>query len=149
MLVRSCWTFWSAPWTCASHPLSPLATGFVQSTLHDDSDVAAGSAVGADGAADEADGPANPAQLLFESEMTCPNWALMALPSVVPNLLTRAAFTCEADMLVSDAGTTDDTAIAFLNDMSRLKSPMTHDSPLVVPPTSAAVVNWLTSAAVH
>jgi hypothetical protein len=28
--------------SCASHPLSPLAIGFRQSTVHDDSDVAAG-----------------------------------------------------------------------------------------------------------
>jgi hypothetical protein len=37
-------------------------------------------------------------------------------------------------------------AIALVNDMSRSKYPMTHDSWLALPPEPAAAVNWLTSA---
>src|SRR5690348_11315834 len=158
MLLRSCCTFWSAPWTCASHPVSPLATGFTQSTVHDDSDVAAGSAAGAvvavvavgAGAAADAEAAADgPAQLPSASVMTRSNWALTASPSAVPYFLTRAVLTCAADMPGPDAGSTDTTAIAFPNDMSRSKYPMTHESWLPLPPPPAAAVNWLVSALVH
>jgi hypothetical protein len=95
------------------------------------------------------DGAADPPQLLFESVTTCPYWALMASPSAVPYLLTRAALIWAADMLVPDAGSTDTTAIAFPNDMSRSTYPMAHDSWLALPPEPASAVNWLTSAGVH
>jgi hypothetical protein len=49
-------------------------------------------------------------------------------------------------MLAPDAGSTDTTAIAFANDMSRSKYPMMHESWLVLPPEPPAAVNWLTSA---
>src|SRR5690349_24210765 len=77
MLLRSCCTFWSAPWTCASHPLSPLATGFTQSTVHDDSDVGDAAAAGAvdAAAAGAVDGAAAPLQLLLASVPTRPYWA--------------------------------------------------------------------------
>jgi hypothetical protein len=148
MVLRSCCTFWSAPWTCASHPLSPLATGFTQSTVHDDSDVAAGSAagvvgsvesVGAGAAAGAEAGADGPAQLPSESVMTRSNWALTALPWAVPYFLTRADLTWAADMPGPDAGSTDTTAIAFPNDMSRSKYPTMHESWL--PPPPAAAVN--------
>ena len=84
-----------------------------------------------------------------QSVTTCPNWALMASPSAVPYLLTRAALIWAADMLAPDAGSTDTTAIAFPNDMSRSKYPMAHESWLSPPPVLAADVNWLTSALVH
>jgi hypothetical protein len=47
---------------------------------------------------------------------------------------------------MSDAGSTDATAIAFSNDMSRSMYPMAHESWLSLPPASAAAVNWLLSA---
>ncbi len=73
----------------------------------------------------------------------------MVSPWVVPYLLTRAALTWAADMLGPDAGSTDTTAIAFPNDMSRWKYPMMHESWLSPPPPPAADLNWLTSALVH
>ena len=105
-----------------------------------------GLAVGTGAAAGAVDGAADPPQLLSESVTACSNWALMASPSAVPYLLTRAALTWAADMLGPDAGSTDTTAIAFPNDMSRSKYPMTHESWLSLPPAPAAAVNWLTSA---
>ena len=49
-------------------------------------------------------------------------------------------------LLLPDAGSTDTTAIAFPNDMSRSKYPMMHESWLALPSEPAAAVNWLTSA---
>jgi hypothetical protein len=85
-----------------------------------------------------------PPQLVPASVATCSNWVLMASPWVAPYLLTTAASIWEGDMLLSDAGSTDTTAIAFPNDMSRSKYPMMHELSLPLPPPAA--VNWLTSA---
>jgi hypothetical protein len=52
-------------------------------------------------------------------------------------------------MLAPDAGSTDTTAIAFPNDMSRSKYPMMHESWLFLPLPPPAAVNWLTSAPVQ
>ena len=72
----------------------------------------------------------------------------MASLSVVPYLPTTADLIWAVDML-ADAGSTDTTAIAFPNDMSRSKYPMAHESWLSLPPVPPAAVNWLTSALVH
>jgi hypothetical protein len=61
-------------------------------------------------------------------------------------LLTTAAMTWAADMLLPDAGSTDKTAIAFPNDMSRSNYLMAHESWLSLPSASVAALNWLTSA---
>src|SRR6185437_16782216 len=72
----------------------------------------------------------------------------MASPAVVPYLPTRAALIWAADRL-ADAGSTDSTAIAFPNDMSRSKHPMMHESWLPLPSVPPAAVNWLTCDLVH
>src|SRR5690242_9956040 len=73
----------------------------------------------------------------------------MASPAAVPYFLSRAALIWAGDMLESDAGTTDTTAIALPNDMSRSKYPMMHESWLALPAEPPAAVNWLISALVH